>query len=56
MKQLTHPSALAMRSNWCESDKTEKESLNHNLFKPPKFDTNYFYYTEILSDWIAMKK
>jgi len=34
----------------------EKELLSYTLFKPPKYDTNYFHYTEIQSDWVAMSK
>lgn len=37
-------------------DNAERKFSNHKVFKPPKFGSEKFYYTEILSDWIAMKK
>jgi hypothetical protein len=33
----------------------EIDFLMHNLFKPPKDDTTYFYYTEVFSDWVDRK-
>jgi hypothetical protein len=46
--------------DWKKSEKPKTKSsevdiLLHNLFKPPKNDTNYFYYTEVLSDWVHKK-
>jgi hypothetical protein len=37
------------------SDTKEKDLLVSNLFRPPKNDTNYFYYTEVISDWVYRK-
>lgn len=37
---------------------SEKDFLIYNLFKPPKHDTydkEFFYYTEVYSEWIERK-
>jgi|tagenome__1003787_1003787.scaffolds.fasta_scaffold9231534_1 hypothetical protein len=38
-----------------DSDNKEKRILIHKLFKPPKNDTNYFYYTEVINDCLVKK-
>ena len=37
------------------SEKKDSDFLVNNLFRPPKNDTNYFYYTEVISDWVNQK-
>lgn len=57
MPQTTLPRPeIRVHSEDNKCDIKENELLNPNLFKPPKSDTNFFYYTEVPSDWIAMKK
>jgi hypothetical protein len=37
-------------------DKKKKEFYTLNLFRPPKYDTeSYFYFTEIEKDWFKRK-
>lgn len=38
-------------------DITEKGvSYNHSLFSPKQYDTEFFYYTEVVADWLAVKR
>jgi hypothetical protein len=56
MKQSTFDlDLLVVGSDSSKFDNSEKEILLNNLFKPPKYDTNYFYYTEVFSDWLREK-
>lgn len=34
-----------------QSDREEIKLPSYTLFKPPKNDTEYFYYTKINNDW-----
>jgi hypothetical protein len=41
-------------SDALKSDKG-KESLCFNLFKPPKFGSDFFYFTEVETEWSNKK-
>jgi hypothetical protein len=54
MESKTHTVGMKVSSN-SKAKNTGSEILLDNLFKPPKIDTNYFYYTEVKSDWVKRK-
>jgi hypothetical protein len=38
-----------------KNNRSQDDNLHYNLFKPPKYDTEFFYYTEVVSDWVHRK-
>lgn len=35
--------------------RNQVDYLQFNVFKPPRYDTEFFYYTEVYSDWVERK-
>lgn len=56
MHQLSMPLPEIKNLSDLKSDKSEKVNSNHNLFKPPKYGSEIFYYTEIPNEWLSAKK
>jgi hypothetical protein len=38
-----------------EMTRSQVDYLLYNVFKPPKYDTEFCYYTEVFSDWVERK-
>jgi hypothetical protein len=38
-------------------DSKEKDvSYSHSLFSRKHYDTDFFYYTEVVADWLSLKR
>jgi hypothetical protein len=35
-----------------KNNRSQVDNLHNTIFKPPKYGTEFFYYTEVYSDWV----